>query len=267
MKLQLYSDLHLEFDPTFRPVNHGSDVLVLAGDICVGNVFTKSEDSPHFKNKQNFLDFFKHCSENWNDVIYVFGNHEYYHGSYNKTPGIIKEALSEFTNIHILDNQTIELNGFLFIGTTLWTDLNNNDPNVEMIVKFAMNDFKLIQYFDGHNYMKLQPFHTIQKHYKAKQFIIDNASLSDKVVVVGHHAPSSQSIHPNYQNPDDYVMNFAYHSNLERLIESMPQIKLWCHGHVHDNFEYQVGETLVACNPKGYHNQNKYFKPDLVIEL
>ena len=33
MKIQEMSDLHLEFDPDFRPVNEGSDVLILAGDI------------------------------------------------------------------------------------------------------------------------------------------------------------------------------------------------------------------------------------------
>jgi predicted phosphodiesterase len=34
MRIQLFSDLHLERDPTFEPLIHpGTDVIVLAGDI------------------------------------------------------------------------------------------------------------------------------------------------------------------------------------------------------------------------------------------
>ena len=27
---------------------------------------------------------------------------------------------------------------------------------------------------------------------------------------------------------------------------------LWCHGHVHDSFDYKVGNTSVYSNPQGY---------------
>ena len=31
-----------------------------------------------------------------------------------------------------------------------------------------------------------------------------------------------------------------------------PQIKLWTHGHTHEDFDYMVGETRIVCNPRGY---------------
>jgi len=33
-----------------------------------------------------------------------------------------------------------------------------------------------------------------------------------------------------------------------------PQIKLWTHGHTHEEFDYMVGTTRVVCNPRGYIN-------------
>jgi Icc-related predicted phosphoesterase len=71
-----------------------------------------------------------------------------------------------------------------------------------------------------------------------------------KVVVVGHHAPSNQSIKPKYR--DDAIMNGAYSSDLSEFILDHPKIKFWIHGHTHDVFDYMIGPTRVLCNPRGY---------------
>ena len=83
------------------------------------------------------------------------------------------------------------------------------------------------------------------------QQIVEGKS-DQKFVVVGHHSPSPQSIHPMYAN--DTIMNGGYSSNLEEFIQDHPQIKLWTHGHTHHNFDYVIGETRVICNPRGYIN-------------
>jgi hypothetical protein len=71
-----------------------------------------------------------------------------------------------------------------------------------------------------------------------------------KFVVVGHHTPSFQSCAEYYRS--DTIMNGAYHTNLEEFILDRPQIKLWTHGHTHDDFDYMIGDTRVVCNPRGY---------------
>jgi len=71
-------------------------------------------------------------------------------------------------------------------------------------------------------------------------------------VVVGHHAPSKGSEHPRYKH--DTLMNGAYNSRLEDFILARPGIKLWTHGHTHEDFDYMVGSTRVVCNPRGYIN-------------
>jgi hypothetical protein len=74
----------------------------------------------------------------------------------------------------------------------------------------------------------------------------------EKFVVCTHHTPSRSSCHPRYGA--DHLMNGGYHSDLDEYIIDHPQIKLWTHGHTHEDFDYMVGETRIACNPRGYIN-------------
>jgi len=36
-----------------------------------------------------------------------------------------------------------------------------------------------------------------------------------------------------------------------------PQIRLWTHGHTHEDFDYMVGSTRIVCNPRGYINHEE----------
>ena len=47
-------------------------------------------------------------------------------------------------------------------------------------------------------------------------------------------------------------MNYYFASDLDNFILDNQNIKLWIHGHVHDPFDYKIGETRVVCNPLGY---------------
>jgi hypothetical protein len=72
---------------------------------------------------------------------------------------------------------------------------------------------------------------------------------------VGHHAPSKGSEHLKYKH--DTLMNGAYNSVLDDFIMERPQIKLWTHGHTHEDFDYMIGSTRVVCNPRGYINHEE----------
>jgi Icc-related predicted phosphoesterase len=76
--------------------------------------------------------------------------------------------------------------------------------------------------------------------------------FDQKFVVVGHHAPSRLSTHPRYKH--DTLMNGAYSSSLDEYIMDHPQIKLWTHGHTHEDFDYMLRSTRIVCNPRGYIN-------------
>ena len=65
-------------------------------------------------------------------------------------------------------------------------------------------------------------------------------------------------------------LNACFVSDLEAQIRRW-QPALWLHGHVHDSFDYRIGNTRVVANPRGYAPngvvENKAFDPSLVIEV
>ena len=99
---------------------------------------------------------------------------------------------------------------------------------------------------------KFSPEDSVQDHKAMRDYIrlIIEGKFNQKFVVVGHHAPSKTSTHPRYK--DEQLMNGAYSSALDEFIMDHPQIKLWTHGHTHEDFDYMVGSTRVIANPRGY---------------
>jgi Icc-related predicted phosphoesterase len=100
----------------------------------------------------------------------------------------------------------------------------------------------------------LCPEDVVPEHKAMVEYIrtVIEGKFDEKFVVVGHHAPSKQSTHPRYKH--DVLMNGAYSSDLDAFILDHPQIKLWTHGHTHEDFDYMLGSTRVFCNPRGYIN-------------
>jgi len=237
MKVALASDIHLEFGTVSLQNKGKADVLILSGDICLANSFTE-------KNKQ----FFSECSKNFPHVIYIMGNHEHYHGDIDLSQNLLKENLEEFENVYVLEKETKVINDYTFVCGTLWTDLNKNDPITVQHIASVMNDYVTIRKSGS----KLKVQDTYNEHLKTLDYFrsIIDANKNAKYVVVGHHAPSRLSIKPRYEN--DMWTNGAYSSDLSEFILERPQIKLWTHGHTHDVFDYVIGETRIACNPRGY---------------
>lgn len=264
MLIQQMSDLHLEFDPSFRAENtSNADILMLNGDICVAEYFNKGPDSPHYNTGFKFFEFFSDASRKYKYVLYIPGNHESYHGKIHKTASTLKRILTCFWNIHILDNEFLDLEDTRFIGTTLWTDCNKGNPLSVMNIEQSMNDFRLIKRDGG----RFNARNSIKLHVEAKNFIKEAAKDHSKVVVMSHHAPSFGSVHPKYRTGTYGELNGAYYSDLDKLILNRPQIKLWTHGHMHNTFDYLIGDTKIVCNPKGYRDENPSFNPNLLLEI
>jgi predicted phosphodiesterase len=292
MKIAVCSDLHLEFSPITLE-NPGVDVLVLSGDILIESdlaVYDRRQIEMGVMTKRSvmFHEFMQNCSEKFPHVVYVAGNHEHYHGDFARTLPELKRKLAYLPNVHVLDKEVFKLDDVTFVGGTLWTDMNKEDPLTLYHIKSRMNDFQCVENssrevtyksqvlkekpvgMSDEEFMQIPheqrvrmvfntrkarfcPEDAVEEHRKMLQFINiihEGLSFDDKMVVVGHHAPSRQSTADYYKNDD--LMNGGYSSELAEYILDRPKIKLWTHGHTHDVFDYMIGTTRVVCNPRGY---------------
>jgi predicted phosphodiesterase len=275
MKIYVTSDLHLEFGDCFFKNEDNVDVLILSGDIMIAqDLHDHPEDSinplvPLGSRQvaaQRFRDFLKRCSFQFPHVIYIAGNHEFYHGKWPIGIQYLRNECDKFSNVYFMENDCRTIDDITFVGCTLWTDMNKGDPLTLHAVKDMMNDFRIIRNSDL-GFTTLRPAHIGLAHRRSAGYIehVVKQNPDRKHVVVGHHCPSFQSIHPQYAN--DYLMNGAYASDLSQIMLDNPQIKLWTHGHTHEDFDYVIGDTRVVCNPRGYINSEPRadtWKPKLV---
>lgn len=290
MKISLASDVHLEFGPLEINNVDGADVLILSGDICVAKDLNERDayDIMDGRGKsERYHHFFQHVCGQFNHVLYVMGNHEHYHGDFTTSKQILVERLAYLKNLHILEKEIFSLGDVTFIGGTLWTDMNKEDPLTLYHMTKAMNDFRCVDNSNrvvnfkarvpvdkpvgvtDEEFMQMpeygrtkEVFKTRVSRFSPEDALADHREMMEyiqtiivgqsdkKFVVCGHHSPSRLSTHPRYQN--DTLMNGGYSSSLDEYIMDHPQIKLWTHGHTHHPFEYMVGETRIACNPRGY---------------
>lgn len=130
LDFQVHSDIHLERYPS-RRLNPISSRLILAGDIGV----------PIFP---SYREFFRDTSRKFDSIIYVLGNHEYertwigvdktnydlLENKFTERNLFIKDILSEFKNITLLDDQSIVIDDQIKIfGGTLWTNYHQRRSN------------------------------------------------------------------------------------------------------------------------------------------
>jgi len=253
MRLHVLSDLHLEFSsyPYIDPPHDQVDVVVLAGDIDNGTrgvewAINRFPDHP---------------------VIYVPGNHEYY-GQPSITQALydMREE-AKGTNVHVLDNDAIVIDGVRFLGSTLWTDFRLFGYIGEVVARLGapsiIRDFQAIGEFDLREWD--------ERHVKSRAFLDEYLALKHDgaTVVVTHHAPHRESMHDMYANDP---MSPAFVSHLPELVG---QADLWVHGHVHTSSLYQPRDCQgmhVACNPRGLAlrdtpliNENLDFESSLIL--
>ena len=203
-------------------------------------------DVGEFKNYNSFRDFFTLVNSRYERVYLIPGNHEFYRGEVSQVLFGMEDFVASFSNIYFLDNAAVEVDGVKIFGSTLWTNLSN--PTSAIKAFQSMNDFRLIK----RNTHRLMPDDVVEFHKDAMNEMTDflsTTSEDDKVVILSHHAPSFKSISGRYVGSS---LNDAYATNLENLILDHPQIKAWCHGHVHNYHRYTIGNCQVVCNPRGY---------------
>ena len=253
MRLQILSDLHLSGGAPPVPAT-GADLIVLAGDIA---------------RPAEALAWATGLAK---PVLYVPGNHEFYGSSIDATLRELS-GRSRGTNVSVLDDDELVVDGVRFLGSTLWTDFMLYGDGEARAAAMAdarrfVRDFSRIRAADGDDAL-FTPGDSAARHARHVAWL--ESRLAERhdgpTVVVTHHAPSRQSIHPRYAGS---LLNACFVSDVARLAGG-DRACLWIHGHTHDSFDYDLGGTRVVCNPRGYAkngvNENPGFDAGFTVDV
>lgn len=253
MRLRILSDLHIECFQEGRDLpDVAADVVILAGDI------------------HRTTEGLAWAAERFagQTIIYVPGNHEFYGASMPEVRQTLR-ADAERLGIHLLDNDTVTIDGVCFHGTTLWTDFDlyagnpGYDPlQTEERALAFMPDFRIIQQPAGEVFSIEE---SQRLHAEAMAWLETELTrpCSGPRVVISHHAPLPECIPPKYQGGS---LSPAFASDLGAL---MGKMNLWVHGHVHEPVDLEVAGTRVFANPGAYPKEYDppLFVADRIVEV
>jgi predicted phosphodiesterase len=260
MKIGYTSDLHLEFldFPDFSN-DPGGDVLILAGDILTAfSLAPWRTDKGAIKLRKYLADHFKpQLLDKYSAIYMVLGNHEHYHCIYQKTDEYLRRYLADnnLHNITLLNNTCVTVGDYKLVGATLWTDFERGNPISMANVAQGMNDYRII--WNNEIGKPLTPAVTYNDHQISRDYIAQCAAqfADNKILVVTHHGPTNQSLHREHVGNG---IDGGYCSDLSNLILDNPNITHWISGHTHIISQYNVGDTQVLANCRGYRGESSY---------
>jgi predicted phosphohydrolase len=235
MTLQYASDLHLEF-PENRiflqkhPIEAKASTLVLAGDIVP------------FRNLAKHVDFFRALADQFDQVYWLPGNHEYYGADITERSGTVDEVI--LPNIRLVNNVAVTQANTRLLFSTLWSRI---DQLNEGALRRGMADYHAIRRKNG----PLLPSHTTRLHEECLRFLqrAFRQSFDGPTVVVTHHVPTF--LHYPEQFIGD-VLNQGFATELHELIADS-NASAWIYGHHHRNMApYMIGNTQMVTNQLGY---------------
>ena len=258
MRVQILSDLHIEFDGNrIPPLAPDAELIILAGDLAPVHTRRVGDIAKRWAGADR--------------ILYVPGNHEYYGSEID----IARRELARQCIQHgvtLLDPGAVTVNDGRFIGATLWTDFLlegvAGEAWAHLEVGQGLSDFTgTIRYHGGPD-GRFTTRESARRHAEHRAFIEAELKKAERSgltpVVITHHAPSPRCIRPWFENSR---LNPGFASDLDALIARY-QPPLWVHGHMHDPVDERLGDTRIIANPHGYRRvEGHSFDPALVLEV
>lgn len=272
MNFDIISDLHLDFflnhtsslnekklvryckDVLFYEGHIHSEVLLVAGDIGHYN----------YQAKVLFEYLVKHY---YKKIFFVVGNHDYYlistniekkYGNSRNRVQELKDMFKDNEDIHLLDGDIIEYNGFRIGGCAMWYDGSycnkvNLFCNPLSLWKEKMNDYGMIKgYVD---------FYDILSEERPKLERI----YRDSNILLTHINPMPHAMFFDEEHRMDATTGF-YAFDGEYQVEHTPA-KLWVFGHTHTSKDIEVYGTRIICNAMGYPTKSKDWNRVITVEV
>lgn len=267
MRCHYVSDLHLESQQFPWTLPQG-DVLIIAGDLCHASALDPARtDLYRVRQRDRVLQFIEAATSSFRHVLMVAGNHEHYDGVFEDTVPLLRQHLPGVT---VLDHEAIDINGTVFFGTTLWTDLAGRDEAATEKIRRGMGEYFFTKTRRANeageaDLVKLRPADTLAAHDKSLAHLRSLAARLPSVIIT-HHAPSLQGLNPQHTGN---ALDGAFASDLDGLIAEL-SVPFWVHGHTHIRKQYRVGGTTLLSNCRGFDGKDlsaRGFSPGCCFDL
>lgn len=258
MKFDLISDLHEDFWQENRDINwEGIGTSLLA--VVLGDVSRDPEVT--YRTVVDISKYYKY-------VLFVDGNHEH-----NNQCGlqehnlIMKQKFNKYHNIQYLNRGAIVIDGVAFVGANGWWTFDFMEPEIsreEAYWYFASN-FILSEPFMQEVVSTARDDASSMCEMVAK---LTTDSEVNEIVILTHTAPFNRfNDVAQPQHPAHYSRCGS--SFLPRVLDFdiNNKIKLWCFGHVHQEFDDVIDNVRYVCHPRGRHDdspQNLYYYPKMI---
>ncbi len=236
MIIQYASDLHLENPENKkilqkRPLIPKGEILILAGDIVPFSQIDQHKD---------FLDY---CSNHFETVYWLPGNHEYYQEDLKHKNDILNESIR--SNVYLVNNSIIQKEESRFIFTTLWSFISKVQ---EAKITRILADFKYIK--QNNALLSIEQYN--QMHTNCLSFLKTSldAPLGGKNIIVTHHVPTLLNYPKKLLRTG---LQEAFAIELKDYITALNDQNIhcpyWIYGHHHTNVpDFKIANTLLTTN-------------------
>lgn len=235
MKFQLFSDIHLEFYKTYPKIERKTKYLILAGDI--GRLCDI-----------NYKEFMEYCSNTWERVIIVLGNHEYYHKrkTYEELRELYTLYFSQYENIYLLEKNKILIDGWEIIGLTMWSNIV---PKYKTLLN-CVHKIKKKVYIRNEKRTIGIGYETLNElHNESKKWLLENYNPKQKTIIITHHPLTHNNIsQPIYEN-ESLERKQAFSTSMKFNNEA-PLICI--SGHTHYSHDFIENNIRYISNQMGY---------------
>ena len=275
MRIQLFSDLHLERYPAFQPeLAPDIDVIVLAGDIGSYQAGSRLTGTDFGLER-----FAPALGATRAQVLFIPGNHEFDGLDFDETYARLRATCARL-GIVWLDRETVTIEHVRFIGTTLWADFDALAAGHELTRQLQLRDkaLRAANYYLGKNTTLRNGEPVLADGWRAMSLDCQQwlrtalaVPFDGATVAVTHFAPSLKSADPRYGVTPGTA---GFCNALDALF---PLADLWLHGHLHCLNDYVASgieagrpwSCRVVANPLGYLSKGEQegFRPGLVIDI